>query len=73
MAFNTGGAGGHITEDKGSEKRNGDNRESRAGEHELDGRAGRVVKSKLEGERSRSTAEMEAGSEEAGGEAKSGL
>ena len=34
------GARGHITEERESEKRNGDNGESRAGQHGLDGGAG---------------------------------
>ena len=73
----SGGAGGHITEDGGSEKQNGDNRERTAVQHGLDRLAGRAEKSKPEAERSKPMEEtdagMKAGTEEAGEEVESGL
>ena len=49
----SGGAGGQITEDGGSEKRNGNNGESWAGEHGLNGRAGGLKSRWIEGQEGR--------------------
>ena len=77
LVENLGNKGSGGARGLGLEKRNGDNRESWAGQHGLNRGAGRADELKPEAERLRFTVETqvgtEAGSEEAGGEVESGL